>query len=184
MSSESENLRIFLGLPIEAQDGDALKEIFLAKHPQAQNLLRWVPDIQYHLTLRFLPEFPRAHLPQLIAKLDPLSFPKLKLNALQISEFPGPGGHSLVANVRLTQELAMMFHEISKIFKDFGFPSENHSFRPHITLAKIKKNQFHSPIEKIGLKNYDIVLDRFILYQSHVDDHGSHYTVLHTFLLK
>lgn len=183
MNQNEENLRIFLGLPIEAQDGDELKARLQTASTQPREGLAWVDPRNYHVTIRFIGQFPRASLAPLIEALGQLVLPKLTLTALQISEFPKPGGHAIAANLRLSTELAKMFHLVSGVFDAFGFKFESHSFRPHITLAKVKKNQKNIPLEKITLKNYDIKVEELVLYQSILDNPGSHYISLHTFRL-
>jgi RNA 2',3'-cyclic 3'-phosphodiesterase len=183
MNPEDENLRIFLGLPIEAQDGDELRARFQLASAHTRDDLAWLDPRKYHVTIRFLAQFPRASLPPLIESLGKLVLPQLNLMVLQISDFPKPGGHSLVANLRLSTELAKVFYQISEVLDSFGFKFENHSFRPHITLAKIKKNQKNIPLEKVVLKNYEIKVDELVLYQSHLNDPSSLYISLHTFKL-
>lgn len=182
MESE-ENLRIFLGLPIEPQDGDELKDRFLAVSPGPHPDFRWEEPSKYHITIRFMPDFPKASLPMLIQEVAALTLPKLDLPILQVADFPRPGGPFLAANVRLSKELAEIFHKISKILESFGIHPENHSFRPHITLAKIKKNQSNVPLPRVMVKNYEIQIDKLNLYQSALDNSGSRYSVMQSFRL-
>ncbi len=183
MNTDNENIRIFLGLPIDAQDGDDLRARFLTMASHHREGLRWVDPTKYHVTIRFIQAFPEASIPTLIAAVEELTLAKLELTALQITDFPKPGGHAIAANVRLSPELAKMFHSISSVLDTLGFKFENHSFRPHITLAKTKKNQKNIPVEKVTLKNYDMSVDELVLYQSVLNDTGSQYITLHTFPL-
>lgn len=182
MNPEDENLRIFLGLPIEAQDGDELKARFLSA-PQTLEGVSWVDPRNYHLTIRFLGQFPKAAIPPLIKALGKLTLPKPTLSALQIAAFPKTGGYGIAANLRLSTELAKLFHLVSRLCDSFGFQFESHSFRPHITLAKMKKNQKNLLLEKVPLKNHDLKVDELVLYQSILDASGSHYIPLHRFKL-
>lgn len=183
--SMDENIRIFLGLPVDPQDGDGLKAIFQSASIGVYEGLRWVDSRDYHVTIRFLGEFPKASIPLLIDALSKLSLPKPRLRALQISTFPKPGGHAIAAHLRLSSELAQLFHLISATLATFDLKFEHHAFRPHITIAKIKKNQKTSlSQEKLALKNYDIQVNELVLYQSLLDLVGSHYTPLHRFPLK
>lgn len=184
MNDEAENLRIFLGLPIEAQDGDDLRARFETGSSQIREGLRWTDPTQYHLTIRFIPSFPSASIPALVDALAKLILPKPSLTALQISDFPKPGGPGIAVNVRLSVELAKIFHLVSGVLNAFGMKFENHSFRPHITLAKTRKNQKNIQVDKIVLKNYEINVDKLVLYQSLLEESGSRYISLHSFPLR
>jgi 2'-5' RNA ligase len=182
-----DSIRLFFGLPINPEDGDDLKARFQPMVSRVTDELRWVDSEKYHVTIRFIPEFPKASLEKLIEAISSLILPALHLRVLQISEFPTASGHLIVGNVRLSSELAKLFHSVSGVLDNLNVKREHHSFRPHITLGKIKrkdKNNKNNPIEKMLLPNYEMPVGELILYQSILEDTGSRYVPLHRFPLK
>ncbi len=70
-----------------------------------------------------------------------------------------------------------------KIYEALGKPAEARPFRPHITLARLKREDAH----RLPYKHLNMPVDwpqrvgSFVLMQSHLSPHGSDYEVLAEF---
>lgn len=131
--------RIFIAIPISSHLQFCLGRV--AAQPEAG--VRWVHPKHLHLTLRFLghiteEQFRRACLA--VAQAVEEGPGPFTLSVKGIGAFPSPG-HARVVWAGFTgdQEPLFRLHNIlASRLHEVGFPPENRSFRPHITLARFR----------------------------------------------
>jgi 2'-5' RNA ligase len=77
--------------------------------------------------------------------------------------------------------------EIDVVLEPLGFPSEEKTYHPHLTLARIKREnaKVGSALMESGVLESDqylgmLTIDRFTLFQSDLDSSGATYTPLGT----
>ncbi len=93
----------------------------------------------------------------------------------------------LTGNTQALQELVL---EIEAALESLGFPPEEKSYHPHLTLARIKRENatVGAALLESGVLENDqhlgtLTIDRFTLFQSDLDSSGATYTPLGTVLL-
>ena len=153
--------------------------------------IKWVRSDQLHLTLKFLGHTPESSIDNVIDHLDKIT-PNMKPFDLRIEKtgcFPVPTRpRTLWLGVTGTLEpLFTMVESIETILESLGFPRTDRDFSPHITLARIKYPQKHTPNVDPFLKSsydpIDLPVDRVQFFSSELLPTGAVYTILKTFPL-
>ena len=126
-------LFIALGLPNAVRDAlTALREDL--------DGARWTPPDHLHCTLRFLGDTPEERIPYLEAALGGIAAPPLALRLDGLTAFPSPRApRVLVARLAPDDALADLQRRIEAAVRDLGFAPEDRPFRPHVTLARLKR---------------------------------------------
>lgn len=179
-------IRIFFALDIAEPTKMKLIEVMRAlKKASRSQGIRWTKPENFHVTLQFLAEIHREHLPSLIAnvrtKLATVGqSPELKFGSINI--FPNPyRPRVLVLEVLAQEELAELSKLIGEGIQATQYEIEERPFRAHLTLGRIKQPRAMnlSFIEECILPEFDpIVVDNVALFRSEPQPEGSLYTVL------
>lgn len=186
-------IRVFLGVELSSDIRDKLFSL----QQQLKKILppiNWVRPGSIHLTLKFLGYVDSAIISQLLSVLEPIG---KKQNEFSI-DVEGLGifphlKHPRIFWVGLTgnmQALHELVFEIEAALETLGFPSEEKTYHPHLTLARIKRENatVGLAIKQNGILESDqhlgtVIVDRFTLFQSDLDSSGATYTPLGTVLL-
>jgi len=125
-------------------------------------IVRWVPIQNIHLTLKFLGDVTPANMDALTqmlgieaGKLDPFdihigglgSFPSLKRPRVLFLGVQSPIG------------LEALYRGIESACARLGFPSEERSFSPHLTLGRVKQDVSAADLHKIRLTLEELKID-------------------------
>lgn len=156
--------------------------------------INWVRPESIHLTLKFLGYVEPSRISQLLSVLEAIG---KKQNNFSI-DVHGVGVFPQVKRPRIlwvglsgnTPALQDLVLEIESMLEPFGFPPEEKSYHPHLTLARIKRenatvgaalleNRILESEQRLGTLH----VDRFTLFQSDLDSSGATYTALGTVLL-
>lgn len=171
--------RSFIALSVP----DDLKKDLSAslRHLKAQcssDNIRWIPSTNWHLTLAFLGDQPPHRLDTLWEELIPLIKPhhSIPLSAESISRFPDAKSSIIAVLLKKNPELLLLQKAIAKTCGHHNISLDKRDFKPHITLARIRKGHrvdfMDQPmtVEDIGSK--------VALYNSELTPAGSIYTQL------
>lgn len=186
-------IRVFLAveLPSDMQEKLAHLQQQLQKTLSSIN---WVRPESIHLTLKFLGYIEVSTVPQLLSVLESVGGKRevFFLEAQGLGVFPH-AKHPRILWVGLTghtQALSDLVLDIDVALEPLGFPLEEKSYHPHLTLARIKRE--NATVGSVLLKNkvleHDchlgmLTIDRFTLVQSDLDSSGATYRSLGTVLL-
>ena len=181
-------MRLFTAIDLPTHIRDHLARIpeTLRTHPTLKDL-SWTKSDNLHITLKFLGDIPDEHLPNLCRALAQLPVPTLSLTLNPFLVLPGRGpARILAANVRGDLEpLAHLFSHVESAVQPLGVRREARAYKPHVTLARIKR-----PTRKLTAQALGRVVDPsllptpaftatdFTLYQSQLDPKGSIYIPL------
>ncbi len=186
-------IRVFLGAELSCAVRDTLSSL----QQQLKKTLppiNWVRPESIHLTLKFLGYVDPSIIFKLFSVLEPIGkkqhdfsidvhglgvFPQVKHPRILWVGFTG--------NTQALQELVL---EIEAALEPLGFPAEEKSYHPHLTLARIKRENatVGAALMESGVLGNDqhlgsLTIDRFTLFQSDLDSSGARYTPLTTVLL-
>jgi len=151
----------------------------------------WVKNAQLHITLKFLGHTPESSINDVIDHVDKIT-PNIKPFDLKIDEtgcFPVPTRpRTLWLGVKGDLDpLLTMVESIETALESLGFPRSDREFSPHITLARIKYPQKHTPnVDPFLKSSYDPIdfpVDRVQYFSSELLPTGAVYTILKTFPL-
>lgn len=99
---------------------------------------RWVPQENYHLTLRFIGETPSWQAEEIDHALAALRAPGFALTLAGIGLFAKGGrGNSLWAGVERTPALDHLRAKVETALQRIGLEPERRRFAPHVTLARV-----------------------------------------------
>ena len=108
--------------------------------------VKWVDPQTTHLTLAFLGNLPNERLSALSRIVDAVAAdsPPLRLRTGLLGAFPSPTRPRVVwlGLEGDTQLLAVTQHRLQDALETDGFPREQRTFKPHITLGRARGNGF------------------------------------------
>lgn len=182
-------VRLFVGIPLPDVVRQTLgREMAALARTVPRGAVRWVPEANLHLTLKFLGgvgEERVAHLSRGLASA--LSCWRVMPASLEAGVMLLPGARRprvVAAGVAAGESLLRLAGRLEAWAENEGFPVETREFRPHITLGRVR--QGFGPLP--GLPGAVIApcaffLDRVHLYESRLTPHGARYIDRHAVFL-
>jgi RNA 2',3'-cyclic 3'-phosphodiesterase len=181
----SRRVRAFFALPLSREAIAACgraREALRLRSERSPTAVRFLPDDALHVTLCFLGSVERSALPDFVrvleasARVEPFS-----------AGFSGLGAFSSAKRARVVvAELAdgegrleALAELVSRGAEKLGVPLEERAFRPHVTLARLKRPSDVS--DWLGPVSLEPVITSFgevRLYESHLNPRGASYSVL------
>lgn len=170
-------MRYFLAIPLSEEIKQNLHNI----NSNLSNFkgIKFVSPDNMHLTLLFLGD---NNIEKKISELKKINFKKFNLKLEKIVLFPDQGKFRLIwAELKESKDLLNLQKKLSKII------GINKDYRPHITLARIKKldkndkKQLVEEVNKIDLPKLTIKVKNFKLYSSELTVLGPVHRVIEYF---
>ena len=183
-------IRTFLCFPVPSEVRSK-KNMLYSTLEGSPAQINWVKNENLHLTLKFLGYITESQIPKIIDVLKGIT---IKYNPFQLSinrtgclpkkERPRTLFLDLEGNINILRDL---YENIEDELEKIDIPKDRNDFFPHITLAKIKYPQTHTPDINLFLKSsydpIDLSLDRVQFLASELLPSGAIYTLLKTFPL-
>ena len=178
--------RVFIGIPI----GHKIKSIL----PSIKSVfncnsspIKWILIENIHLTLFFLGNVSNKDIPYLIQSVEHnIECNNFQLTITGTGVFPSSNLPKVLwlGVCKGIDELTSLHSQVEKSIKIFKENTEETTFKPHITIAKIRRkytkidvlpflNTVYSPIE--------LDVNSICLYESKLSPEGAQYTVINTF---
>jgi len=152
----------------------------------------WVAIPSIHLTLKFLGEVDPEIIPKLAEFLEAASEPEhgFELRLRGLGCFPNQKGPRVIwcgiegdADALLKLQL-----KVERACNEFGFPPEDRSFKPHLTLGRVKGKRNLQPLIdyiKIGSDlESSFRVGHYNIYRSTLKPQGAIYGVVRTITLR
>lgn len=177
-------MRLFIGIPLSPAVAHELS-LVSARFHEKDDGLRWSVPESWHITLQFLGNTSPEQYSCVADRLRELRSPPVSIQLESLGFFDRAG--VFFAGVRLTQELAALQQEVLAATAPCGFPAEDRSYHPHITLARSKGREGRHGIQrlrnKIQRQPAFAAMDarEFLLYESYTEASGSRYEVRERF---
>ncbi len=189
-------LRAFIAIEIPNQIQDALeKQITRLRQSLGDELVRWVPTQNIHLTLKFIGNIAASHVRffmQLLTQAAELHT-QFDLQVASIGSFPNSRQPRILwVGIQSSSDLISLQKSIESGATRLGYEKDERPFAPHLTLGRVRQNinevslqKISSIIDKIQLGNIGSArVDSIHLYQSEPQTCGSVYTKLFSVPLK
>ena len=178
-------MRVFLAIELDAETRSALETF-------QRDLQKWLPPINWvrpqswHLTVKFLGEIDEKQVEPIQRAVEKAASHCASFS-LQIEGF---GGFPHLRRPRVlwagvsgqVDELQLLALHVDEALSPLGFPSESKSFRPHLTLARIKDSarEVGVALTKSGvLENIhffgDLLVERLCFFKSELKPTGAIY---------
>ena len=149
---------------------------------------RWRPPEALHITLRFFGEVQEEKADDLDVELEKVAGHAPKLELIGVGAFgEGADIHAVWAGVAKNEALDHLAHACEAAARRAGLDPEHRAYRPHVTLAYLRKpdpdrvarwiqshNLLHSPAFEVP---------SFGLYSSRQTEAGSRYTLEREYML-
>ena len=150
--------------------------------------LRWVPEDNLHLTLRFVGEVERPVAEDIAAALDGIRSPPFSIALAGVGQFAQRNRGSVWAGVQPRDPVAALAAKIERACTSAGLTPEHRAFHPHITLARwsgASAQVVKSVLQRnAGLTSPPFAVDSFTLFESRLSRHGPHYEAIAEYKLR
>jgi 2'-5' RNA ligase len=152
------------------------------RRPKRSWTLRFARESQLHVTVKFLGNVDAEQTGMLVDTVRAVA----RTGSACTSEIAGLGAfpaprRARVVVVHLEEEAALMrlAREVETRVTALGFPAEARSFRPHVTLARLRKpGNVASWLEGAAVPAQPVRFERLVLFRSHPGPSGAEYTPL------
>jgi 2'-5' RNA ligase len=168
-------LRLFVGLGLP----DALCDELSAMAGGVPGA-RWVPEENYHLTLRFIGEVPKWQAQEVDEALAAIRAPGFELTLRGVGTF-GKNGRmaALWVGVEKTEGLLFLQAKVETALQRIGLEPERRRFAPHVTLARIERAAPDKAVAFVQAHNLfraaPVPVEGFTLYSSRLGKEGAVY---------
>jgi 2'-5' RNA ligase len=168
-------IRLFAAVPVPADIAMAL-----SRRQQGLDGARWRTPAQMHITLRFFGEIREDRARDLDAELSTVGGGRFEISLQGAGAF-GEGGdiNAIWAGVAESPELKRLAKACETAARRAGLKPETRNYRPHLTLAYLKRPEPDKVAAWIQannlLKSPPIPVDRFGLYSSFLASDGAQY---------
>jgi 2'-5' RNA ligase len=185
-------VRLFLAINL---DSDVRRAILDATAPlRAEGpTLGWVDESRVHLTLKFLGEQPEHVIASISHSIDQVAH-KHRAFGVRIGEigaFPNFRRARVVwMGIDRDPRLELLHHDVEVACETLGFELEGRTFRPHLTLARVKERTDESELRRLwkASKRVDFEAEAGVqsidLMMSHPNRGASRYQRLHAAALR
>jgi len=183
-------LRAFIAIELPAQVCDAIqKQTTRLRQTLGDDLVRWIPTQNMHLTLKFLGDINTSHLEflkQLLAR-EADSHPQFNLQLGGLGSFPNSRKPRLLwIGIQTPKDLASLQKSIEAGTTRLGYEQEERAFSPHLTIGRVRQTvspqelqKIRTALDTIQLGNIGIArVDSVHLFKSDLQPSGSIYTKL------
>jgi 2'-5' RNA ligase len=183
-------LRVFIAIELPVHVCDAIqKQTVRLRQTLGNDLIRWVPTQNMHLTLKFLGDTATSYLDflkQLIIR-EADSHPQFDLQLGGLGSFPNSRRPRLLwIGIHAPADLASLQRSIETGTSRLGYEQEERAFSPHLTIGRVRQNsslpelqKIHTALDIIQLGNIGIArVDSIHLFKSDLQPGGSIYTKL------
>lgn len=147
------HLRAFIAIELPKPLQDAIeKQTVRLRQTLGDEIVRWVPTQNMHLTLKFLGEIATSHvefLKQLVAQ-EASSHPSFELQIGGLGSFStSRRPHILWAGLHAPVGLVSLQKSIEASASRLGYEREEREFSPHLTLGRVRQNIDQTEVQKI-----------------------------------
>jgi 2'-5' RNA ligase len=150
--------------------------------------LRWVPEDNLHLTLRFIGEVERPLAEDLADALASVHSPRLELSLSGVGQFAQRNGGAVWAAVQPREPVAALAAKVERACVTAGLEPEHRAFHPHITIARWNRGAAPAVQRFLernrGLASNPFTAESFTLFESHLSRHGAHYEAVAEYPLR
>jgi RNA 2',3'-cyclic 3'-phosphodiesterase len=183
-------LRAFIAIELPAHVCDAIqKQTARLRQTLGNDLIRWVPTQNMHLTLKFLGDTTTSYLDFLKQLLthEADSHPQFDLQLGGLGSFPNSRRPRLLwIGLHAPADLASLQRSVEAGTSRLGYEQEERAFSPHLTIGRVKQNisppemqKIRTALDTIQLGNIGTArVDSIHLFKSDLQPSGPIYTKL------
>ena len=177
-------IRSFVGLSIPASTARALEAL-----QQGLPFARSVAPENLHLTLAFLDDQPEHVLRELAEELGDIAGQPLALRLSGVALLGGPYARAIAVEVQPNDGLKRLHAQVNRCVCAVGITLGRRTFRPHVTLFRLSKQQTPSEGDRIQdwitrngrFPTIEFEAREMALFESRLSSDGAQYSPLATY---
>ena len=182
--------RTFISIPVPCEV-QTKKNMLYTTLENCPSKINWVKNKQLHLTVKYLGNTPETSFNKIIDSLNSIT---KDINPFEVF-IKGTGCFPSVKRPKVLwmgvygdlDSLSNLFLKVEKSLESLGFSVDNQEYFPHITIAKIKYPQKHTPdLSQFSNSYYDPIVfnvDRVQFLSSELLSSGAVHNLLKSFPL-
>ncbi len=183
-------MRVFIAIELSQQTLDAIeKQTARLRQIMGNDVIRWVPTQNIHLTLKFIGEIATSHvdfLKQMLVR-EASSHPQFDMQIGGLGSFPNSRMPRILwIGLHAPAGLASLHKSIESGASRLGYEKEERAFSPHLSIGRARQNikpaelsKVRTALDTIQLGNIAIArVDSVHLFKSDLQSGGSIYTKL------
>lgn len=148
---------------------------------------KWIDPENMHITLRFAGDVDNRQADELVGFLDGIEMTPFEVMIREVGAFGGRDPKVIWAGVEAGSELDQLQRAVERACRSAGLPPEPKSFKPHVTLARLRGASPEVVARFLGSRGSlaigPITVDRFVLFSSRPRVGGGPYVVESVFPL-
>jgi len=156
------NIRVFLAISLgPAQRSELQQSLNGLKQTLSAPALRWIPEENWHITLKFLGNTDLQQIPMLTTALEDelQQHSTFQLKLTRFDWFPSATKPTILAAFpEPCESLNRLAMAVDIILTQYGFRPETRNFRPHLSLARTRKGQRPKGIELLPIAIDPIIM--------------------------
>lgn len=166
-------MRLFVAIPMPESVTEQVGEV-----QEPIEGVRWQKEQKLHLTLKFLGNTETQRAREIQQALDAISISSFSITIDGLGYFPkGKKPRVLWAGIQKNEPLQKLHEAVESRCTDLGFDPEQRSFKPHVTIGRIK-GASRSEVEDFidQHKNFhisDVPVEEFVLFESKLHPEGA-----------
>lgn len=187
----AETVRTFVAVELTDEVKDVLWQLQEKLQAyKATRIVRWVDPWEAHITVKFLGDVPIPRLPAIVEALDQVAERKspFTIRLAGLGAFPNVYRPSILwVGVESGREpLSALADSVEAALKPLGFKPDRREFKPHITLARVRREA--TPRQQRELGDHvgptpvpefpPMTVNQISLMRSLLSPHGSRYVRL------
>jgi len=183
------NLRVFLAISIPQTASSILqRQLLPLKSTLASCKLRWIPQKNWHITVKFIGALQTQKIPALVKELTSklLQLQTFELELASVGWFPSNSKPLMLAAMPTASEpLSQLAAHVDGTLAHFGIARNSRPFRAHLSLARCHKGtkQTTPQLLPAPLTPIPVSVSHIIFYQSQFETQGVYYSKLTSFPL-
>ena len=170
--------RVFIGIPVDTRAQQHINGL-LRPLKESRGDIRWVPEINRHMTLAFLGNVPEVEVDILTGLFDQTyrQARHFRYKFSMLTRFPEPTGRIIALTGGPVRSLDNLIQITLKALQSNGQRTDPRGYRPHLTLGRLKKAK-HLKTTFEQKINIDLEVAKVTLYQSTLTESGPIYSIL------
>lgn len=179
--------RLFIGIPVSEDIKEKIRPL-ISKLKETKADLKFVSLENLHFTLKFLGDVDESRIEEIKEKLSSIDVEKFKILIKKVGVFPALERIKVIWVGAESQKMVSLMkkvdHQLNSIKKN-DYPEEI----PHLTIARVKsgrnKEKLQTLLKEVENNEFgEMLIDKFVLYESQLTPKGPVYSVVREFGLK
>ena len=175
-------MRLFIGVPVSEEIKEKVKPLY-QKLKETDAIFNLVPLDNLHFTIKFLGDVDESKLEEIKGKLSEIKQSSFKISLKGIGAFPSLERINVIWIGTESKEIISLMKKTDHLLnyiKKNDFEKEV----AHLTIARVKSGELKEFVEEFSETDFgEMLVDKFVLYESVLTPEGPIYKIIKEFKL-